>query len=827
MKFKGMKVLALAAVAALTVNVFPAFASSADEPEAKTFRLLSTQTANGEGKDGGWMYNTGITLADYGSNGLKLSNAAGGEAVTQWAFPAEMIFGEGATPYLVYEIDKEQAKQDNATLPSMSLLTDIIPLEGKQQFHASGSIAPNVLTNCIDLRAAYPEIKDPADYAGAYVYVKIYVVSEAGTASSIPFNKLYLSNRKETINLPLTGAHLNDAEYPTNGGYYAAEAGMTFDASVAEGLKIDCANETEGPGNMVFWAFHNSYLDKMPYLVYELAEGSKDNLADFFVTKKYGLYDEMVKRTITTEDGVSYLDIKALMEEDETLGWFYLGIGLKASSSVTFNQLYLSNTVPATANVTALTEAIDAAKALDLAQYIDGAEKDAFKAALKAAEEVLGNSKATQKQVDTAAADLVAKQKALIKSADTFELEKTVRKLSKLTPAAYTSASYQPLKAKLEEAQKLLGGNTLKQADADTMVKELLNLQKNLEAQANGTYFRLIPKQSATPDNPTDGGWYVENPGMSYQDFGKLGISMSYDGSNSYGFSGAMYAVSKEQVEKTPYFVFEIAQDPSLKTLPSFSLIIGYSPNGNDRIEVMMYQPINQVNGCYAINVKELLKDYKDVYGYYYISLNINSTEAATINFLRLYMSSSAKEKSDFSIHFLPENKGDEGCAEGYYYSIASGLKVEGLADNGLKMTAGTDSDGITYAFPKNYLNFRPYFYYDTDDISKIESITIHSPFDGEASGKKVTLKTGLQKVDMREILKDNKLEVGYFYVTIRFKAGETTFNSLYISDAAGAQGPNVPQTGVETNVLLWSGMLALSCAAAFVFGVKRRRNSR
>jgi endo-alpha-N-acetylgalactosaminidase len=77
-----------------------------------------------------------------------------------------------------------------------------------------------------------------------------------------------------------------------------------------------------------------------------------------------------------------------------------------------------------------LQKAIDKAETLDLDKYKDGVEKDAFKAALSKAKDVLANAK-TQDEIDEATSELNAAINALKEvekpvepSADKSKLEK-------------------------------------------------------------------------------------------------------------------------------------------------------------------------------------------------------------------------------------------------------------------------------------------------------------------------------------------------------------------------------------------------------------------
>ena len=150
--------------------------------------------------------------------------------------------------------------------------------------------------------------------------------------------------------------------------------------------------------------------------------------------------------------------------------------GLKAECKVTVNKPEL--------DYSELDKAIKNAEAVDLKEYVDGAEKDAFVNALKDAKSVRENA-VTQEEVDQAAMILKEAQEALLpvehtETVDRTKLEEAVKEAEKIDLSKYEDGvEKNAFVHALRDAKEALE-NASTQSAIDNALEKLLTAQKNL-----------------------------------------------------------------------------------------------------------------------------------------------------------------------------------------------------------------------------------------------------------------------------------------------------------------------------------------------------------
>ena len=139
-----------------------------------------------------------------------------------------------------------------------------------------------------------------------------------------------------------------------------------------------------------------------------------------------------------------------------------------------------------------LQKAIDKAETLDLDKYKDGVEKDAFKAALSKAKDVLANAK-TQDEIDEATSELNAAINALKEvekpvepSADKSKLEKFYKDcLAYYKETNHSKENWQKYQTVLADVKAVLENENATQDEVDNALKVLVEITGILNGTTN------------------------------------------------------------------------------------------------------------------------------------------------------------------------------------------------------------------------------------------------------------------------------------------------------------------------------------------------------
>lgn len=152
-----------------------------------------------------------------------------------------------------------------------------------------------------------------------------------------------------------------------------------------------------------------------------------------------------------------------------------------------------------------LQKAIDKAETLDLDKYKDGVEKDAFKAALSKAKDVLANAK-TQDEIDEATSELNAAINALKEvekpvepSADKSKLEKFYKDcLAYYKETNHSKENWQKYQTVLADVKAVLENENATQDEVDNALKVLVEITGILNKELEDA-----GKEPTTPPTPT------------------------------------------------------------------------------------------------------------------------------------------------------------------------------------------------------------------------------------------------------------------------------------------------------------------------------------
>lgn len=132
--------------------------------------------------------------------------------------------------------------------------------------------------------------------------------------------------------------------------------------------------------------------------------------------------------------------------------------------------------------------AYDAAAALNLDLYQDGAAKDAFVAARDAAKLVLDDRDAMQAEIDKAEADLILTSGNLVLSSDKTQLENIADQATEIVvdlEDKYVSAGQDAFKAALDKANEVLGDKNATQEQIDQAINNLIDAMLDLRLKAD------------------------------------------------------------------------------------------------------------------------------------------------------------------------------------------------------------------------------------------------------------------------------------------------------------------------------------------------------
>lgn len=125
-----------------------------------------------------------------------------------------------------------------------------------------------------------------------------------------------------------------------DGGYYVT--GLAVSGSGDESLTITQTDPSSTVSNRCIWAFENSVIDKMPYLIYEVEDPVPFEKME--VTARFNAEIEPEMLPLETSAGVHCIDLKTLLAGKDTIGYTYVMAYAALGTSVTFRQLYLSDT---------------------------------------------------------------------------------------------------------------------------------------------------------------------------------------------------------------------------------------------------------------------------------------------------------------------------------------------------------------------------------------------------------------------------------------------------------------------------------------------------
>ena len=146
------------------------------------------------------------------------------------------------------------------------------------------------------------------------------------------------------------------------------------------------------------------------------------------------------------------------------------------------------------ANTETLALFVKQAQEIDLDEYLDGAEKEAFEAILPQAEAVLADANATQKQVDEMTDKLFDALTGLRVTPDREALKDLLEESEALDPADYTEASYAILRAALNLAWDTCNDDT-------ATPKDIAVQFATVEKARAGLALADKPEEPAKPDS--------------------------------------------------------------------------------------------------------------------------------------------------------------------------------------------------------------------------------------------------------------------------------------------------------------------------------------
>ena len=130
--------------------------------------------------------------------------------------------------------------------------------------------------------------------------------------------------------------------------------------------------------------------------------------------------------------------------------------------------------------------------ALDLDQYIDGEEKDAFVEALENAKAVIEDGDAMEADVVEADQQLLRAADALIKKGDKTSLQALVDSTADYKKENYLSAGWNTFEAALDAAKKVLADESATQEDVDKAKEVLTSAMTGLRYKADKSVLEEI-----------------------------------------------------------------------------------------------------------------------------------------------------------------------------------------------------------------------------------------------------------------------------------------------------------------------------------------------
>ena len=137
---------------------------------------------------------------------------------------------------------------------------------------------------------------------------------------------------------------------------------------------------------------------------------------------------------------------------------------------------------------------------LNLDNYLDGAEKDAFIAALDNALTVLKDGDAMANEVDAADQALIDAANALILKGDKTQLKKAVEEANKFDLNNYVEAGQSEFTAALSAADEVLGNDQATQTMVDEALNTLLEAMLNLRLKADKSLLTAAAEKAAAVD---------------------------------------------------------------------------------------------------------------------------------------------------------------------------------------------------------------------------------------------------------------------------------------------------------------------------------------
>lgn len=125
-----------------------------------------------------------------------------------------------------------------------------------------------------------------------------------------------------------------------DGGYYVT--GLTVSGSGDSGLTITQPDPNSAVPNRCIWAFENGIIEKMPYLIYEVEDPLPFEKMEVTALFSAEVVPEMLP--LETSAGVHCVNLLTLLAGKDTIGYTYVMAYAALGTSVTFKQLYLSDT---------------------------------------------------------------------------------------------------------------------------------------------------------------------------------------------------------------------------------------------------------------------------------------------------------------------------------------------------------------------------------------------------------------------------------------------------------------------------------------------------
>ena len=162
--------------------------------------------------------------------------------------------------------------------------------------------------------------------------------------------------------------------------------------------------------------------------------------------------------------------------------------------------------------------------ALDLDQYIDGAEKDAFVEALENAGKVLVDGDALEEDVVVADQKLLDAAEALVKKGDKTSLQKLVDSTADYKKENYLSAGWNTFEVALEAAKKVLADESATQEDVDKAKAVLTTAMTGLRYKADKSVLEEIIGKAKAMDLT---GYSAENVALFNAAFAKAEAVMA------------------------------------------------------------------------------------------------------------------------------------------------------------------------------------------------------------------------------------------------------------------------------------------------------------